>query len=53
MKPSGGSTTPGDFQPSVDRIQKNNDWLDSFLAEQKKQEGKKRFDDLPDVIVLH
>ena len=53
MKPSGGLTISGDFQPSVDRIQKNNDWLDSFLAEQKKQEGKKRFDDLPDVIVLH
>ena len=50
--PSGGSTTSESFQPSADRIQKNNDWLDSFLAEQKKQEGKKRFDDLPDVIVL-
>ena len=30
------SSTPGDFQPSVDRIQRNNDWLDNFLAEQGK-----------------
>lgn len=35
IKPSG---TPGDFQPGADRIQKNNDWLDQFLAE---QEGKR------------
>lgn len=27
---------PRDFQPSPERIQKNNDWLDQFLAEQQK-----------------
>lgn len=26
-----------DFQPSQERIQKNNDWLDEFLAQQKKE----------------
>ncbi len=30
---------PRDFQPSQERIQKNADWLDKFLAEQKKGEG--------------
>lgn len=33
------SSTPGDFQPSAERIQKNSDWLDSFLAEQGKGGG--------------
>lgn len=28
---------PGDFQPSADRIQKNNDWLDEFLSKQQKE----------------
>lgn len=28
-----------DFQPTADRIQKNNDWLDEFLAEQRKNGG--------------
>ena len=28
---------PQDFQPSQERIQKNNDWLDEFLAQQKKE----------------
>ena len=31
-----GQGQPRDFQPSQERIQKNNDWLDQFLAEQKK-----------------
>ncbi len=30
---------PQDFQPSQERIQKNNDWLDQFLAEQQKKGG--------------
>ena len=30
---------PRDFQPSQDRIQKNNDWLDQFLAQQQKGGG--------------
>ena len=30
---------PKDFQPTQDRIQKNNDWLDQFLAEQRKGGG--------------
>ena len=30
---------PRDFQPSQDRIRKNNDWLDQFLAEQQKGGG--------------
>ncbi len=30
---------PRDFQPSQERIQKNNDWLDQFLAQQKKEGG--------------
>lgn len=38
IKPSG---TPGDFQPSADRIKENNDWLDKFLAEQQKKNGVK------------
>ena len=28
-----------DFQPSQERIQKNNDWLDEFLAEQQRKGG--------------
>ena len=47
-------TSPGDFQPSIDRIQKNNDWLDKFLAEEQKkqQEGKNRYNNLPGITVL-
>ncbi len=30
---------PQDFQPSQERIQKNNDWLDRFLAEQQQKGG--------------
>lgn len=30
---------PGDFQPSQERIRKNNDWLDKFLEEQQKGGG--------------
>ena len=30
---------PQNFQPSQERIQKNNDWLDEFLAQQKKEGG--------------
>lgn len=30
---------PRDFQPTQDRIQKNNDWLDQFLEEQRKGGG--------------
>lgn len=36
-KPAQGGGHPQDFQPDTGRIQKNNDWLDGFLAE---QEGK-------------
>ena len=46
-----GVTTPkgaqpsADFQPSSDRIKQHNEWIDSFLEEQKKQqEGKSRWD---------
>lgn len=28
------------FQPSLQKIQENNDWLDAFLAEQAEKEGK-------------
>lgn len=36
--PKAKLTTTGDanFQPTPERIQKNNDWLDAFLAEQRK-----------------
>lgn len=34
-----GSKGGADFQPTADRIQKNNDWLDAFLAEQRKNGG--------------
>ena len=30
---------PRDFQPTQERIQKNNDWLDQFLEQQQKGEG--------------
>lgn len=30
---------PQNFQPTQDRIQKNNDWLDQFLEEQRKGDG--------------
>ncbi len=35
-KPVSGGT---DFQPDAARIQKNNDWMDAFLAEQKGEES--------------
>ena len=35
-KPAQARQEPQDFQPTRERIQKNNDWLDQFLAEQKK-----------------
>lgn len=39
-KPGGPAPAlPKDFQPTQDRIQKNNDWLDQFLAEQRKGGG--------------
>lgn len=38
VKPSSGSTAPGSFQPTQERIQRNNDWLDAFLAEQQKKQ---------------
>lgn len=42
--PSGGSTTPGSFQPTQERIEQHNAWIDDFLEEQKKQqEGKSRW----------
>lgn len=31
-----GSKGGTDFQPTADRIQKNNEWLDSFLGQQKR-----------------
>lgn len=39
--PKAKPTTTGDtnFQPSAERIQKNNDWLDEFLAEQEAKSG--------------
>ena len=44
IKPSGGSTTPGSFQPTQERIEQHNAWIDDFLEEQKKQqEGKSRW----------
>lgn len=33
-KPKQGKTTAKDYQPTQDRIRKNNDWLDQFLEEQ-------------------
>lgn len=39
--PKSKPTTTGNanFQPSAERIQKNNDWLDAFLAEQAAKSG--------------
>lgn len=51
VKPSGGSTTPGDFQPSSDRIQQHNAWIDGFLEEQKKQQGSKSRWDLEAIVL--
>lgn len=34
IKPSNSTSTPESLQPTADRIRKNNDWLDSFLAKQ-------------------
>lgn len=36
---NGKPKDPKDFQPAAERIQKNNDWLDEFLAEQREKEG--------------
>lgn len=33
-----GKYTAQDFQPTAERVQKNNDWLDAFLAEQSGKE---------------
>ena len=49
-KPAGKGGT--DFQPTADRIQKNNDWLDDFLEEQQKKEGGGKRDNLPGVTRL-
>ena len=38
-KPAQTRQKPQDFQPTQERIQKNNDWLDQFLEEQKKGGG--------------
>ena len=38
-KPAQVRQKPQDFQPTQERIQKNNDWLDRFLEEQKKGGG--------------
>ena len=35
-----GKYTAQDFQPAPERIQKNNDWLDAFLAEQGGKDGE-------------
>ncbi len=35
----GPAPQPQDFQPSQERIQKHNDWLDQFLAQQQKGGG--------------
>ena len=34
-----GQGQPKDYQPSQERIQKNADWLDQFLKEQRKGGG--------------
>lgn len=46
-----GSKGGTDFQPTADRIQKNNAWLDAFLAEQQKEDGGK-LGNLPGVTRL-
>ena len=38
-KRSQAPAQPQDFQPSLERTHKNNDWLDQFLAEQQKKGG--------------
>ena len=38
-KPARTGQKPQDFQPTRERIQKNNDWLDRFLEEQQKGGG--------------
>ena len=38
-KPAQARQKPQDFQPTQERIQKNNDWLDRFLEEQQKGGG--------------
>ena len=38
-KPAPARQKPQDFQPTRERIQKNNDWLDKFLEEQRKGGG--------------
>lgn len=50
--PGKGTAPTTDFQPSADRIKENNDWLDSFLAEQQKKEGGGKWDNLPGVTRL-
>ena len=37
--PAPARQKPRDFQPTRERIQKNNDWLDRFLEEQQKGGG--------------
>ena len=38
-RPAQARQQPRDFQPTQERIQKNNDWLDKFLEEQRKGGG--------------
>ena len=38
-QPAPDKAPPADFQPSQERIRKNNDWLDQFLEEQGKGSG--------------
>ena len=38
-QPAPDKAPPADFQPSQERIRKNNDWLDQFLEEQRKGGG--------------
>ncbi len=38
-RPARAKPRPEDFQPTPERIQKNNDWLDQFLAQQQKEGG--------------
>lgn len=37
--PNSGSKNGADFQPSAERIQRNNDWMDNFLDEHGKGGG--------------
>lgn len=50
--PGKGTASVADFQPSADRIRKNHEWLDGFLAEQAKKEGSGKWDNLPGVTRL-